>query len=402
MASNEFELIRLCASVAPDDVVDSRIRDLAGVVDFDVAFPIAVRHGLQCLVYQRLSQSWPGLVDSARLARFRSEYYSIARQSQVVLRELCEITSEFRTNGIETVLLKGIAIAHAAYGDVTLRPPGDIDLLLPRDDIPAARTILNDRGYSSTVAIEDEDGFLASQLGYEFLNEHFCVELHWSFLPRTLGIELNMALAFEATETVQLGHCAVNILAFEDRMLFLTAHGAKHCWDTLKWVRDVAGLIERTPDADWDTLLSRAETSHCERILLLGLHLAVDVAGATLPENVLRRIEADSRIPELRNMVFELFLDVPVHISKLSTREHYSRAIFHLRVRDRARDRLPYVAHLARLATQPTARDKQVIRLRGPLRLLYPIVRGLRLGRRYGTRFIRRAAEVIRNASVQR
>jgi hypothetical protein len=57
----------------------------------------------------------------------------------------------------------------------------------------------------------------------------------------------------------------------EQLLLILCLHnGAKHQWEMLGWIADVAQLITIHKNMDWDEVMKQAVESGIERILFLG------------------------------------------------------------------------------------------------------------------------------------
>src|SRR5204863_6282428 len=81
----------------------------------------------------------------------------------------------------------------------------------------------------------------------------------------------------------QLGTVQIAQPAPEDMLLALCVHGAKHLWERLAWLCDIAGLIEQHPELNWARLIAKARATGSERMLLLGLSLAADLFGLELP-----------------------------------------------------------------------------------------------------------------------
>ncbi len=396
-SSNELELIRFCARLGEDADSEERLRRLWKAVDTEQLAHLSVRHGLVGLVYRRVSQALGASVSPEDLAPIRSAFYAGARAFSQVTGELGDLLQALESAGVVVVPLKGVSIAEAAYDDPTLRAHGDIDVLLKRRDIPIAREYLVEQGYETEIQLEEEAGYLDSQLGYEFVKGSLTVELHWSFIPRTLGIALDVDASFASLERVTVAGHPTFALAFPDRILFLAAHGGKHCWDTLKWIRDVAGLIEMTPHPDWEAVLVRARESHSERILLLGLHLAASVFDAQLPAEVVNRIQADPKVEKLAQDVVNKFV-----LEDLDCEDENARALFRLALRTRMADKLPYFVHLIQLATKPTERDEQALSLPRGLRFLYPAVRTVRISREFGAEAIRHFGRILRSTLSSR
>ena len=91
----------------------------------------------------------------------------------------------------------------------------------------------------------------------------------------------------------------VKLPAPEDLLLALCIHGSKHLWERLAWICDIAGLIESQQDLNWRQLIARARATGSERMLFMGLRLAVDLIGAQLPTEVETEIKADPVVTSL-------------------------------------------------------------------------------------------------------
>jgi len=89
------------------------------------------------------------------------------------------------------------------------------------------------------------------------------------------------------------GHSSSPVV-FEDTLLLLCMHGAKHCWSRLAWICDLAELIGSRSNMDWDALVDRAAACGAERMLYLGLNLASDFLGAQLPLKIHARASQPS------------------------------------------------------------------------------------------------------------
>lgn len=67
----------------------------------------------------------------------------------------------------------------------------------------------------------------------------------------------------------------------------LSVHGAKHFWERLNWLLDVAELTAGQP-VDWHLTIRIAAKLKSTRLLLLGLYLAHELMDAPLPQIVPR------------------------------------------------------------------------------------------------------------------
>jgi hypothetical protein len=124
-------------------------------------------------------------------------------------------------------------------------------------------------------------------------------------------------------------------------------------------------------------------------MLLLGLLLAKNLSGVSLPAYVLERIQFHSRLePLAREIQCNLFStgDPSTAVA--------DRSAFLLVTKERLRDKMRYSWYFTRLTLKPTSRDRALLHLPGILAFCYYLVRPFRLVSEYGVsplfRFIRR------------
>ena len=168
----------------------------------------------------------------------------------------------------------------------------------------------------------------------------------------------------------------------------------------IKRLRKEAGLRQwqlaeligaRQEDLDWERLLAKASRLGCERVVLLGLFLAHELAGACLPPGMLERACSDAEVRSLTALVTEWILrDEKVSLTTSEWCEYYLRV--KERQRDKARLRLHYLHRYAQLALLPNERDEAFVRLPAFLSFLYYGLRPIRLIKEYG---IKRALSAI-------
>ena len=74
-------------------------------------------------------------------------------------------------------------------------------------------------------------------------------------------------MGWESLRTVTLAGRRVHTLAPEPLLLFLCSHGAKHMFERLGWICDVARFLIVTPDLDWPAILTAARHARALRQL---------------------------------------------------------------------------------------------------------------------------------------
>ncbi|MGH9651665.1 MAG: nucleotidyltransferase family protein, partial [Terriglobales bacterium] len=99
--------------------------------------------------------------------------------------------------------------------------------------------------------------------------------------------------------SVSLASSTVPSLSAEDLLLVLCVHGAKHAWQRLAWVGDVAELLHVFPNLDCRRVSEEADAAGARRLLLLGLGLENRLLGEPLPAELAQQVQQDSLIQPL-------------------------------------------------------------------------------------------------------
>jgi hypothetical protein len=197
------------------------------------------------------------------------------------------------------------------------------------------------------------------------------VEIHWRVSARLFSSPLDEDTLWDNLQTDTFEGTQINALAPEDLLLALCVHGAKHLWERLSWIADIAQLVEVHPNLNWAGLLERARLTGTERMLLLGLHVARDLLGARLSEQVERQLQADPEIVPLAGQIYaRLFAGGGDTAGGMS-----GYFIFQLKARPRLRDKFNY----CRYVISPTEEDLTLLKLPAPLSFVYYLLRPLRM-----------------------
>ena len=346
----------------------------AAARDWDRVLSLAEQWRLTPILHPLYSASGAGLPPDTQ-ERLRSRYYANAARNLHLAERLCEIVDLFAAKGIRALPFKGPVMALQAYGDIALRQFDDLDFLLPQDQIIRGMDTLVAGGFKPLVAlsIAEREAHVRAGWGCGLVSPggDFHVELDASVAPGHFAFRLPPHLLWERTASVAIHGRTVPTLATEPLILLLCAHGAKHVWDRPTWIADLAGLIRRQPDIAWPHVLHAARHAGAARMLELGLLLARDVLRVHLPDPVAAVMDADREAGRLCAEVDEqmrLYPGVPYTAG--------AELRFHLRARERLRDRLRY---LFTLAATPSYSDWKALPLPAGLFPLYYLIRPLRL-----------------------
>src|SRR6266702_2332708 len=340
----ESELLLCCARTRPDDRTAERIRALMfEPLDWDWLLRTARPHDMLPLLHRHLSAS-PENIPAPVLAALSDGFKVSIRQSLRLVGEMLQLLGRFAERRVVAVPYKGPTLAARCYGDLSLRPFRDLNFLVRPQDLAPARQVLAADGYAPSPprTPRQEAAIHTTWREDAFWRDADAVELHWAFAPREFPLPLDLDDVWARLEPLPLGRTPIRTLCAEHLLFVLCTHGAKHCWERLGWICDVAELLRSTPGLDLDGGLERARDLGVHRMVLLAFRLARDLLDAPLPGTVARRVQGDGAVARLADHVESaLFRHVPS-----PPRDRAELSPFHLRARERWRDRLRYCAQV--------------------------------------------------------
>ena len=266
-----------------------------------------------------------------------------------------------------------------AYGDITLRQFGDLDILIRQKDRLRMMDLLLKENYIPEIDLQEQtkETFFNAVNVIAFFKPSTGVriEVHWELLSRNYAIEWEESKLWGKQESSSINHREIPVLRLEQLLLYLCAHGAKHLFERLEWICDIDRSIRENPDIDWTYLLDEADNMGLKRMLFLGLTLCEELFALKLPDTIKEKIEKDKVLPNLISKIIE------INFSKSEQDERsYSTFGLLLSMRENLSDKLRFTT---RGLFAPKFDDFLFIQLPKHLAFLYPLVRPYRLLTKY-------------------
>ncbi len=296
-------------------------------------------------------------------------------------RGLVDILAHLHDRNIPVVPYKGPVLAQAVYGDFGLRYYQDLDILAPAKQLPEVWQLLYEAGFKPYKPPFTQEGFLSiARYGNEFsftdLSGIINIDLHWK-INKHSSLAFDLDFCSQRLKQVSFEDKNIWNLSVEDTVLALCLNGGNDLWPDLEGILVLADLIAAEPDLDWDLLQSLANRLKCERMLLLGLFLSMDLFDVNLPKTIAERIDGDEVIRGLSEKVYGKLFQNRVHFSAF---EHF---LLQIKLRQYSMDKLEY---MFRRIFYPTQKDwiawpkikkrSYLFFLLRPLRLCACIVKG--------------------------
>ncbi len=264
------------------------------VKDWPYFLELAAHHRIRPLVLKgagRLALPIPQEVQRA----LREQSVGNAREAFRYLAELQRLLAMLASAGITATVLKGVPLSYAAYGDVSLREVGDIDLLIDPSHAMAADALLRQSGL-----VRQEPAALLTPRREAYYTKYFKdftydprdaadgfegsgfeIDLHWrlvrdakmaqGLLPRNNSVEHRQSLV--------IGSLQIEVLTRERSLLYLAVHGATEGWARWKSLADIATLWAQSAEDERRDAWAAAQASECVEFLASALALAEEWMG---------------------------------------------------------------------------------------------------------------------------
>lgn len=166
-----------------------------------------------------------GALPSTSAQREEAERYAIlgARHALQQERELLDVHACLRGAGIETRVLKGLAVAHLDHLDPSFRASADLDLLVRPESLDDAVAVLSDAGYERELP-ERRSGFDARYGKDVTLQapDRYEIDLHRLPLAGPLGLSMDLDVLWLHLDSFRIGGTVMEALCAEARF----AHAA--------------------------------------------------------------------------------------------------------------------------------------------------------------------------------
>ena len=370
--SNEWQLLLACSAI-PTPQNQERMRALTrAAIDWPVLFALAEQHGVSSLLYQSLA-TVKGTITTETLRPLVQRYQTNLHKSLLVAKELIRILDTLSALGLEALPYKGAALAEAIYGDLALRQPGDIDLLVRPQDFPRIKDAVRDLGYFPHAPLTPPQERAYLRTGYECPFDSAAgrnlLEIQWALQPRFYSVNADMNGIFQRAVAINVAGRATRTLSLEDMLIVLSVHAAKHAWERLIWLCDIERVAAHE-NLNWEWVTAQARQVGVVRILAITFLLANQLLETPVPD-AFRIACSDRETGRLADQI-------RTQITTNSAAETESLAYFRLmlRIRERTSDRARF---LTRLALTPGPGEWNAIALPAPLFPLYRIVRLSRL-----------------------
>ncbi len=228
------------------------------------------------------------------------------------------------SRGIKNIVLKGLWLCEKIYHHPAIRPGGDIDIVVPQDQVDASLTVLKEQGIGEywPNLLKDEY-FTRHHLHQQRSSPDLSVwfEIHWAFdHPYTL-LTADYESIFKRAQSTELLGAPIQEMALPDLLLSLAIHLVKHAVylpslvdrddlqriiladGMLMYYLDVTEVVKKNKNIDWDLTIQLAQEWGAVDILGSVLQTCKTHFAATIPDEVISALPISNVWPVTKKLM---------------------------------------------------------------------------------------------------
>ena len=275
-------------------------------VNWDDLVALAAQQDVAPALYGRLCQL--ELVPPASREQLRDASRAGAARNLLLFSELGKVLRAAQAARVPVIPLKGACLAEAVYGDITLRPMADLDLLVKPSDLPVATEILRQLGYESDRPFDP----VAQQARFQDMPPMrrpggAMIELHWTLVTPLCRARIDQGeldSIWGRSVPATIAGAPSRALAPEDMLLHLCMHASVHhrfAGVGLKAFVDIAEVARHYEGTlDWSGFAERANRWSVANGIRVALVLAQEWTGLRVPAEVWAHL--DGAAPDERTL----------------------------------------------------------------------------------------------------
>ena len=299
--SPELTLVVACSRwpFRASDEQEFRTR-AAGPIDWNRFIAWIRRNRIAPLVYRNLQRAACPLFPRRWSCNCVAHPSRNTQRALMQIAEAAHVSGLLASAGIRSLIVKGPVLAQLAFGDPTLRESEDIDVVIDPARVLEADRIIATAGYRRVVpgtelSLPLYETYRRQRHEFIYYSEthELVLELHWRLTSNPLLMPTDAATLWSRSEPVRVAGVSLATLPDEDLLLYLCVHGGVHLWFRLKWLVDIAALLQRLRPEVIDRVARRAEALGINRLFHQAVILAHGLMAAPVPKEILTNARRD-------------------------------------------------------------------------------------------------------------
>ena len=261
-------------------------------IDWTLLLQFAEAHRVRPPLYAALNEYFKAATPPDVLARLRAYYVFNLSRNMMLSQETLRISKTLADEGITSIVYKGPLQASMIYRNMALREIADIDTIVHPDNLTSAKNALLAEDYNIAPTEEPmtDEELLAHPnkyaLGLIRRDGPVSLEIHWRVMPAHSWYTYTTERLWDFVRPETIGETKVNFLQREFIFVQLCNHNEKHNWRGIRYLADVAGMIQTQRDINWKLVVQMASSFGKTNALLITCNLCRHLLGVELPEPI--------------------------------------------------------------------------------------------------------------------
>ncbi len=303
----EDRIIELCSRSSIDDQTrQDQIKEHArGNLDWDYIAKSTHKESLSGLFYYNLRRF--GVQEAVPFEirkRLEEDYFRTTFRNVIFLEERDRLLKFFKKGQIPVMVLKGAFLLENVYSDLGMRPMGDIDILVKKEDLLCVHNTLVQLGYTSEIDTEYIKSYLSiptspylnSTVYIKRDNIRICLNVHWHIYNTIFPIYTNANIDIDKIWDEMQIIKGIPAMAPHHLLIHLSEHAFRHCFDRCILLTDIAEVIDAYRDVmDWEGFLNDSFEFKLERHIFYSIYLAVNKLDINIPKDILTALKPDKK-----------------------------------------------------------------------------------------------------------
>jgi hypothetical protein len=315
-------------------------------INWDYVVTQAMAHNTIPVLFHNLSTNKLSMPN--HLKELLLSFYQIKKiRGEIMQQEFLNVLADFENSGIKVVVLKGVYLASCVYKDVALRPFGDMDILINKEDAHEVFSVLEQAGYSQS-ELDPNTGELVPLseerlAGYSNELQHFgefrksCdspglklfnIDVHHNLSTKFDDFNYNIVELMGRSVSDKIADVNIYRLSNEDFLTHLCSHLYWHTQSLRDIINgndaqllaysDIRNFIH-TFQIDWELLIDRAERANLLTAILFTLHHCQLIFGDIVPERIYEKWDQEY-LKEIGSLIYDRWItrDNKVNIGRWS------------------------------------------------------------------------------------
>ncbi|MEO0416645.1 MAG: nucleotidyltransferase family protein, partial [Verrucomicrobiota bacterium] len=179
------------------------------------------------------------------------------------------------------------------HGGIGERAAGDIDLWIDEANLSQIHQLLLKTGHSPKTSYAELSPHYQElyrkrkfHIGFLHRSSGISVELHWRIGGTKPLFPLTFSEAYRRSRPTVIAKTEYRTLNNLDNLLFLHIHAARHLWERLFWLHDLA-VFHQSPSAQSiEEVVDLAKSWRIDRPVLAGLMIVQELFDLEIPETM--------------------------------------------------------------------------------------------------------------------